>query len=89
MSRRQIELHVGDTWWHAQATPLGGRQAVAAYWDVTERTQRASEQLNREIVAGLQEGVVVVDTDARVVRRQRGGRGAVRRARSTSLRTGR
>ncbi len=59
------ELHVGDTWWHAQATPLGGRQAVAAYWDVTEH--KRSEQLNRAIVAELQEGVIVIDRSERVV----------------------
>ena len=32
-----------------------------------ERSLKASERLNREILSGLQEGVVVVDTDARVV----------------------
>jgi diguanylate cyclase (GGDEF)-like protein/PAS domain S-box-containing protein len=68
----QHVLRVGDRWWHAQATPLGSRQAVAAYWDVTEhkrreRSLRASEQLNREILAGLQEGVIVLDTRAHVV----------------------
>ena len=62
---QQHELHVGDTWWHAQATPLGARQAVAAYWDVTEH--KRSERLNRAIVAELQEGVIVIDTGARVV----------------------
>ncbi len=53
-------------------TPLGGRSILVAYWDVTaqkqhERSLRASERLNREILSGLQEGVVVVDTNARVV----------------------
>jgi len=62
---QQHELHIGDTWWHAQATPLGSRQAVAAYWDVTEH--KRSERLNRAIVAELQEGVIVIDTGARVV----------------------
>jgi diguanylate cyclase (GGDEF)-like protein/PAS domain S-box-containing protein len=62
---QQHELQVRDAWWHAQATPLGGRQAVAAYWDVTEH--KRSEQLNRAIVAELQEGVIVIDTSARVV----------------------
>ncbi len=62
---QQHELHVADTWWHAQATPLGSRQAVAAYWDVTER--KRSERLNRAIVAELQEGVIVIDSSERVV----------------------
>jgi diguanylate cyclase (GGDEF)-like protein/PAS domain S-box-containing protein len=61
---QQHELQVRDTWWHAQATPLGGRQAVAAYWDVTEH--KRSEQLSRAIVAELQEGVIVIDTSERV-----------------------
>src|SRR4051794_1280998 len=62
----------GDAWWRVQITPLGGRSILAAYSDITahkahERSLRASEQLNREILAGLQEGVVVVDPDTRVV----------------------
>src|SRR4051812_32534102 len=62
----------GDAWWRGPITPLGGRSILAAYSDITahkahERSLRASEQLNREILAGLQEGVVVVDPDARVV----------------------
>src|SRR3954453_2958 len=61
-----------DAWWRAQVTPLGGRSILTAYSDITqhkrhERSLRASEQLNRKILAGLQEGVIVVDTDARVV----------------------
>ena len=62
---QQHELQVRDTWWHAQATPLGSRQAVAAYYDVTEH--KRSEQLNRAIVAELQEGVIVIDGSERVV----------------------
>jgi diguanylate cyclase (GGDEF)-like protein/PAS domain S-box-containing protein len=62
----------GDKWWRARLTPLGGRTLLATYWDVTdrrlaERSLRASERLNREIIAGLLEGVLVVDTEARVV----------------------
>jgi diguanylate cyclase (GGDEF)-like protein/PAS domain S-box-containing protein len=62
----------GDTFWRAKLTPLGGRTLLATYWDVTdrrlaERSLRASERLNREIIAGLLEGVLVVDTEARVV----------------------
>jgi diguanylate cyclase (GGDEF)-like protein/PAS domain S-box-containing protein len=66
---RTLDLAVGDVWWRAQATPLGGRTIVVAAWDITEHkhAQRSSERLNREIVAGLLEGVLVVDTDARVV----------------------
>ena len=62
----------GDAWWRAQITPLGGGSILAAYWNITaqklhERSLKASERLNREILSGLQEGVVVVDTKARVV----------------------
>ena len=68
-----FELEVGgDVWWRAQITPLGAGSILAAYWNITaqklhERSLKASERLNREILSGLQEGVVVVDTDARVV----------------------
>lgn len=65
---------VGDTeaWWRVQLTPLGGATVLAAYMDITarkahERSLRASEALNGEILSGLQEGVVVVDMDTRVV----------------------
>src|SRR3954452_15377079 len=62
----------GETWWRAWVTPLGGDSILVAYWDFTaqkqhERSLKASERLNREILSGLQEGVVVVDADARVV----------------------
>ncbi len=62
----------GETWWRAWVTPLGDDSILVAYWDFTaqkqhERSLRASERLNREILSGLQEGVVVVDDDARVV----------------------
>src|SRR4051812_32167279 len=58
--------------WRVQVTPLGGTAILAAYNDITaakrhEHSLRASEQLNREILSGLQEGVIVVDTDQRVV----------------------
>src|SRR4051794_8576569 len=58
--------------WRVQVTPLGGVTILAAYYDITarkahERSLVASEQLNRQILSGLQEGVIVVDTDARVV----------------------
>jgi diguanylate cyclase (GGDEF)-like protein/PAS domain S-box-containing protein len=62
----------GDAWWRAQITPLGAGSILAAYWNITaqklhERSLRASERLNREILSGLQEGVVVADTNGRVV----------------------
>ena len=62
----------GETWWRAWVTPLGDDSILVAYWDFTaqkqhERSLKASERLNREILSGLQEGVVVVDDDARVV----------------------
>ena len=48
-------------------TPLGERTILAAYTNITADKRRefelaASERINREILAGLQEGVVVVDT---------------------------
>ena len=62
----------GDVWWRAQITPLGAGSILAAYWNITaqklhERSLKASERLNREILSGLQEGVIVVDAQARVV----------------------
>ena len=61
-----------ETWWRTWVTPLGDHAILVAYWNFTaqkqhERSLKASERLNREILSGLQEGVVVVDTDARVV----------------------
>jgi diguanylate cyclase (GGDEF)-like protein/PAS domain S-box-containing protein len=67
-----LELVDAGLCWRVQVTPLGGTAILAAYSDITaqkahERSLRASEQLNREILSGLQEGVLVVDTDTRVV----------------------
>src|SRR5207253_7886563 len=67
-----LELGDAELCWRVQITPLGGCSILCAYWDITaqkahERSLRASEQLNREILSGLQEGVLVVDTDTRVV----------------------
>lgn len=61
-----------DRWWRVQITPLGGTSVLAAFMDITAhrahlRSLRASEHLNGEILSRLQEGVVVVDMDARVV----------------------
>jgi diguanylate cyclase (GGDEF)-like protein/PAS domain S-box-containing protein len=69
---RTLELAAGDAWWRVQITPLGGRSVVVVAWEVTEqklteRSLRASERLNRAIVAGLLEGVLVIGTDTRVV----------------------
>src|SRR5688572_8342168 len=68
----KLELEYEDAWWRAWITPLGEGSILVAYWEFTaqkqhERSLKASERLNREILSGLQEGVVVVDTDARVV----------------------
>ena len=67
-----LELDDGECCWRVHVTPLGGTSILSAFWDITaqkahERSLRASEQLNREILSGLQEGVLVVDTDTRVV----------------------
>ena len=67
-----VELGGPESCWRAQVTPLGGVAVLVAYWDITlqkahEASLVASEQLNREILSGLQEGVLVVDTDTRVV----------------------
>src|SRR3954465_7869026 len=69
---RMLDIAVQDSWWRAQATPLGGRSISVAAWDITEhkvaeRSLRGAERLNREIISGLLEGVVVVDTGTRVV----------------------
>jgi diguanylate cyclase (GGDEF)-like protein/PAS domain S-box-containing protein len=63
---------IGESWWRFQATPIGGRSMLAATWNITEgklaeRSLRDSERLNRSILANLQEGVIVVDTGARIV----------------------
>src|SRR6478735_4531041 len=72
LERSYGDTETGETWWRAWVTPLGDCSILIAYWDFTaqkqhERSLRASERLNREILSGLQEGVVVVDTEARVV----------------------
>jgi diguanylate cyclase (GGDEF)-like protein/PAS domain S-box-containing protein len=51
--------------WHVESRPLGDGAVIAAYWNVTQY-RRAVEQMGRDILAGLQEGVLVVDTDARI-----------------------
>jgi len=64
---RTLDVPLEDSWWRARATPLGGRSIAVAAWDITEhkiaeRSLRTSERLNREIISGLLEGVMVVDT---------------------------
>jgi diguanylate cyclase (GGDEF)-like protein/PAS domain S-box-containing protein len=71
-SPASVELAEGETYWRAQVTPLGAAQVLVAFYDITarkahEQSLRASEELNREILSRLQEGVIVVDTDARIV----------------------
>jgi diguanylate cyclase (GGDEF)-like protein/PAS domain S-box-containing protein len=60
------------SWWRLELAPYGERRALVAVTNVTqakahERSLRASERLNRSILSGLQEGVVVVDTNSRIV----------------------
>lgn len=67
-----LEWPSTDHWWRVQLTPLGHETVLVAFADITARkahedSLRASEQLNREILAGLQEGVIVLDMDGRVV----------------------
>jgi diguanylate cyclase (GGDEF)-like protein/PAS domain S-box-containing protein len=66
------DARVGQGWWRARLRPLGGRRGLVAYLNVTEERAReraleASERLNRAIVASLQEGIVVVDLERRIV----------------------
>jgi diguanylate cyclase (GGDEF)-like protein/PAS domain S-box-containing protein len=63
---------LAESWWELKVTPLGGRQILVSVRNVTEtklaeRGLRDSERLNRSIVAGLQGGVIVADTEARIV----------------------
>ncbi len=69
---RTLDIAVEDAWWRARATPLGGTSIAVAAWNITEhkvaeRSLRASERLNRQIVSGLLEGVLVADANSRVV----------------------
>ena len=63
----------GDHWWRVQITPLGACSVLAAFGGHHRPEGGTSircappSSLNREILAGLQEGVVVVDMDACVV----------------------
>src|SRR3954451_1863608 len=68
----EVELGGDGSFWRARVTPLGGASILVAFYDITarkvhEQSLRASEDLNREILSRLQEGVIVVDTDARIV----------------------
>ena len=63
-----LDIAVGDSWWRARATPLGGRSVAVAAWDITEdKVAERNLHAYREIVSGLLEGVMVVDTHTRVV----------------------
>jgi diguanylate cyclase (GGDEF)-like protein/PAS domain S-box-containing protein len=67
-SELTLDIAVEDAWWRARATPLGGRSIAVAAWDVTEhKVAERNLRAHREVVSGLLEGVMVVDTDARVV----------------------
>jgi diguanylate cyclase (GGDEF)-like protein/PAS domain S-box-containing protein len=66
------DQRLGESWWRFQVTPIGGRSALAAVWNITEaklaeRNLRESMRLGRSILAHLQEGVVVVDTETKIV----------------------
>jgi diguanylate cyclase (GGDEF)-like protein/PAS domain S-box-containing protein len=66
------DARVGHGWWRARVRPIGGRRVLAVYVNVTEQRARereleASERLNRAIVGSLQEGIVVVDPERRIV----------------------
>jgi diguanylate cyclase (GGDEF)-like protein/PAS domain S-box-containing protein len=63
-----VDIPVGDSWWRARATPLGGRSVAVSAWDITEdKVAERNLHAYREIVSGLLEGVMVVDTQTRVV----------------------
>jgi diguanylate cyclase (GGDEF)-like protein/PAS domain S-box-containing protein len=67
-----LELSGDGSCWELKTTPLGDRRILVAIHDVTEakvaeRGLRDSEQLNRSILANLQEGVLVVDVAGRIV----------------------
>jgi diguanylate cyclase (GGDEF)-like protein/PAS domain S-box-containing protein len=76
--RRTLEFRYdGDdrlsvSWWRLEVAPYAERQALVSVTNITEikaheRSLRASERLNRSILSGLQEGVVVIDTNSRIV----------------------
>jgi diguanylate cyclase (GGDEF)-like protein/PAS domain S-box-containing protein len=76
--RRTLEFrYEGDdrlpvSWWRLKIAPYGERQVLVSPTNITQakvnqRSLNASERLNRAILSGLQEGVVVVDTNARIV----------------------
>jgi diguanylate cyclase (GGDEF)-like protein/PAS domain S-box-containing protein len=76
--RRTLEFRYdGDdrlsvSWWRLEVAPHSERHVLVSVTNITqakahERSLRASERLNRSILARLQEGVVVIDTNSRIV----------------------
>jgi diguanylate cyclase (GGDEF)-like protein/PAS domain S-box-containing protein len=71
-TRHEGDERLGVSWWQLKLTPYGERRVLVSATNVTDtkaqqRSLQASERLNRSILSGLQEGVVVVDTHGRIV----------------------
>jgi diguanylate cyclase (GGDEF)-like protein/PAS domain S-box-containing protein len=71
-TRHGGDERLGVSWWRLKFMPYGERRALVSAIDITEekaqrRSLEASERLNRSILSGLQEGVVVVDPNGRIV----------------------
>jgi diguanylate cyclase (GGDEF)-like protein/PAS domain S-box-containing protein len=71
-TRHEDDEGLGVSWWRLNLTPYGERRVLVSAVNVTqakaqERSLEASERLNRSILSGLQEGVVVVDTNSQIV----------------------
>ncbi len=71
-TRHEGDERLGLSWWRLKLAPYGERRALVSATNVTQakaqaRSLEASERLNRSILSGLQEGVVVVDTSSQIV----------------------
>jgi diguanylate cyclase (GGDEF)-like protein/PAS domain S-box-containing protein len=71
-TRHDGDERLGVSWWRLKFMPYGERRALVSAANITEekaqrRSLEASERLNRSILSGLQEGVVVVDPNGRIV----------------------
>jgi diguanylate cyclase (GGDEF)-like protein/PAS domain S-box-containing protein len=71
-TRHSGDERLGPSWWRLKLAPYGERRALVSATNVTQakaqaRSLEASERLNRSILSGLQEGVVVVDTKSQIV----------------------
>src|SRR6201986_2419604 len=71
-TRHEDDAGLGVSWWRLTLAPYGERRVLVSAVNVTHakaqaRSLEASERLNRSILSGLQEGVVVVDTNSRIV----------------------